>query len=243
MSAFIDITGKRYGQLEVLRLAERRGKNNASYWWCKCSCGNEKIIQGSMLKSGNTKSCGHLKLKHGEASSGKHTREYRCWEGIRQRCHNPNNKDYKNYGARGIRECDRWQSFENFLEDILRDIGRCPPGYTIERVDNNRGYEPGNCKWETRANQNKNKRMENIKRRGADHPLFRRNTGEKNAFFGKRHSEETKQKLRNAALKQMAEQKNPMLGKQHSEETKRKIRLALATRRRKKIQDVLKLSS
>jgi len=93
---------------------------------------------------------------HGHSSSiGPDSRTYGCWRNMKQRCLNPNNKEFKNYGARGITICDRWvDSFSAFLEDM----GECPDSLTIERLDNSKGYEPGNCIWAPRSVQSRNRR-------------------------------------------------------------------------------------
>jgi hypothetical protein len=91
---------------------------------------------------------------HGETVNGP-SREYRTWQGIQQRCYNPDAQNFKYYGARGIKVCQRWlESFENFLVDM----GRCPPSLTLERNDNDGNYEPSNCRWATWSEQNRNKR-------------------------------------------------------------------------------------
>lgn len=155
----IDITGHRYSRLIVIRMAGR--KKGRPLWRCLCDCGNEITALSNSLRQGNTKSCGcwHSETSskngksnrtHGESKS----REYRTWVSMRERCNNPRNKDFASYGGRGITVCLRWISFENFL----LDMGRCPPGHSIDRKDNNDGYNPKNCHWATSSEQNKNRR-------------------------------------------------------------------------------------
>jgi hypothetical protein len=95
-----------------------------------------------------------INARHGCARNGKRTTEYNCWLGMKDRCFNPNRKFYLNYGGRGITVCNRWMKFENFLEDM----GERPPGLTLDRVNNNRNYEPNNCRWATRKQQSANRR-------------------------------------------------------------------------------------
>ena len=95
------------------------------------------------------------KMKHGQCLNGKKTSEYRTWQQLRQRCENPNNKAYNNYGGRGIKVCTRWQDFRNFFEDMGKKPG---PKYSIDRIDNDGNYEPSNCRWATRHDQRINSR-------------------------------------------------------------------------------------
>ncbi len=155
-----DLTGDVYGQLKVLSFAGYYYGCGQRYprWNCKCSCGVDCIVRGSDLRSGQ-KSCGCQKNKatgdrsrtHG--SSG--TREYHSWCAMRARCSNPKIKQYCDYGGRGIRVCERWDSFENFLSDM----GPSPsPKHSIDRIDADGDYEPTNCRWATYKEQMSNKR-------------------------------------------------------------------------------------
>lgn len=162
MSRFIDLTGERFGRLVVIK---RVGKNKQgkSLWLCRCDCGNEIIVRGSDLKSGNTKSCGCLQKEKSSTCNTKHghsdTEIYRSWHDMIRRCNNPNCKQYKDYGGRGIQVCKRWMKFENFLEDM---INSWEPGLTLERTDNKRGYYPDNCEWVTRQEQQRNTRRNHL---------------------------------------------------------------------------------
>lgn len=159
MSDVIDIVGRRFGRLVVIRKTNIRSQSRHIKWSCICDCGNEISIISSSLKSGNTQSCGCLNidnLKQRKTHSRSHIPEYHSWNSMKGRCLNLNNLAYHNYGGRGIKVCDRWlNSFENFYEDM----GPKPsPKHSIDRVNNDGHYEPSNCKWATSQEQNNNRR-------------------------------------------------------------------------------------
>lgn len=161
---FIDRTNKIYGRLRALYLHECR--NGDSYWRCICECGNEKTIRASSLQSGNTKSCGCLAVEngkkqgiatktHGEGAHAVRTRTYRIWQGMLRRCDTPSASGYKNYGGRGICVCPEWR--ESYL-NFKNDMGECPPGLSLDRIDNSKNYCKANCRWTDRVTQRRNSR-------------------------------------------------------------------------------------
>jgi len=161
MSAKIDLTGNKYSKLTVIREAGRNNRNQIT-WECLCSCGNVKIVVGTNLKNGSCRSCGCLRsivrkgkaLKHGKVN----TPEYEVWHGIKQRILNPNNDRYKHYGGRGITLDPAWLKFENFFKDMgKRPVGINGEKYSIDRKNNNKGYNKDNCRWTTLAVQSNNK--------------------------------------------------------------------------------------
>lgn len=155
----IDLTGKKYGKLTVIEPADV--KKGHLRWKCKCDCGNERIVHGSSLKSGHTTSCGCYKTENAKKlySSVRQNdkRLYAVWNGIKQRCRNPNNFSYHNYGGRGIDICDEWaNSYEAFYYWAIEN------GYThgleIDRKDYDGNYEPSNCRWVDDKAQANNRR-------------------------------------------------------------------------------------
>lgn len=153
----IDLTGQQFGRLKVIAQSGRN-KWRIALWLCKCICGNTKIIAGCDLK-GSTKSCGCLRkegnnVQHGQNRNKKPTKAYKAWDSLKQRCNNPRNKDYKSYGGRGITVCEEWQKFSNFF----KDMGECPEDYSLDRIDNDKGYNKKNCQWTTSKQQARNRR-------------------------------------------------------------------------------------
>lgn len=150
-SNFRDRTGERHSRLTVIR---KSTDHIRPYWVCACDCGNTTTVRGDHLKEGRVGSCGCIKdeqrTKHGQSR----TRTYKCWQAMKDRCENPKNKAFENYGKRGISYCREWADFEVFY----RDMGDMPIGLTLERVDNDAGYCASNCKWDTRAAQVRNRR-------------------------------------------------------------------------------------
>lgn len=173
----INRTGQRFGRLTVIERAENSSSGRVQ-WLCRCECGSTTVVLGSNLKSGKQKSCGCLHrelsteriLRVSEAQRGCNSPSYRhgmahtklnhVWNSIKQRCFNQNNKAYKHYGGRGITVCDEWRdNFQAFYDWAMANGYQ--EGLSIDRIDNNKGYSPENCRWVTMSEQNKNKRAKN----------------------------------------------------------------------------------
>ena len=169
MGRFIDFTGRKFGRLTVLERTENIGRLTA--WLCLCECGTTKSVLAGHLQQARIVSCGCWKKENSKAKATKHgkhgTKLHWVWLSMRQRCNNPKNKAYKNYGGRGISVCNSWGAFETF--EIWALNNGYSEGLSIDRIENDGNYEPDNCRWIPLAEQNLNTR----KNRLVDSPLGR----------------------------------------------------------------------
>ncbi len=156
MGHVIDLTGQRFGRLIAVSIGSDR-----RHWTCLCDCGRSVNVRSDCLKSGNSRSCGCLKrdsaTKHGHShknAATPPTRTYTSWQAMWTRCTKESSDNFKYYGANGITVCERWKDFGAFL----CDMGERPAGTSIDRIDNSRGYKPGNCRWATPKQQALNRR-------------------------------------------------------------------------------------
>ena len=165
MGKHVNLIGKKFNRLTVVRQTDKRDSNGNIIWLCVCDCGNMVEQRGGSLTSGHAKSCGCWHRERSSVFAKKHLRThglrkhrlYTIWEHMKQRCYNVNNKSYKDYGARGITVCNEWRcDFLSFFNWAIDNGYR--ENLTIDRINNNGNYEPSNCRWATNIVQNRNKR-------------------------------------------------------------------------------------
>jgi hypothetical protein len=164
MSKRKDLSGERFGRLVVLKYCNNN-KYGRAVWECECSCQKKTITlvtSNCLLREGGTQSCGCLQKEMMSATKTTHgkskTVTYKRWAGMINRCYNSKDSFYYCYGGRGIKVCDQWLKFEGFYEDM----GECPTGLSIDRIDNNDNYYKENCRWATNKEQSRNKRNNRI---------------------------------------------------------------------------------
>jgi hypothetical protein len=162
MSKLIDLTGQKFGRLTVIKRAEN--KRGQTRWETLCECGKVCFQTSNALSSGHSKSCGCAKIEaltkrlttHGQSVIGYRSKEYGIWSGIKTRCYNTTRRDYKYYGGRGIIMCEEWR---NSFIAFYAYVGKCPDNmHSIDRINNDGNYEPGNVRWATKNIQFHNTR-------------------------------------------------------------------------------------
>lgn len=186
MGRIISMVGLVFGRLTVVSRAGSDVAGNVTYN-CSCHCGRVTVVSGYSLRRGTTASCGCYHSEVCTRHGGCGTPTYKVWSSIKERCLHPKCSKYPNYGGRGIKVCDRWLKFENFLADM----GERPDGMTIDRINNDGDYEPGNCRWATPVEQASNTRATRFTMLGGERVTFSeaaRRLGMSRSGFGSRVS-------------------------------------------------------
>lgn len=166
MGKFVDLTGRRFGRLEVISRGEDYVSPSgyvAVNWVCRCDCGNTVVVRGCNLKSGASTSCGCERIIHPNrlTHGQKNTRLYKIWKSMKERCCNKNNASWPEYGGRGIEVCEQWlHDFKSFYDWSMKNGYR--EDLSIDRIDNDKGYGPENCRWSDSVGQQNNKRNNHI---------------------------------------------------------------------------------
>ena len=158
-----ELTGQKYNRLFVIKRDSLPETGKQIYWKCLCDCGNISRVDSWSLRNNKIKSCGCLQTENRYIADHTihgyyNTPTYHTWEGMKQRCLNPEATRYPDYGAKGITVCDRWLDFQNFLADM----GERPEDHTLDRINPFGHYEPSNCRWATRKVQANNTRRKHI---------------------------------------------------------------------------------
>lgn len=161
----IDLTGQTFGRLKIIQQAGFN-RSHEALWLCICSCQSELKVSGNNLRSGNSQSCGCLKrevlgvasITHGHTRNKRWSPEYRTWVAMMARCRNPNHEKYRYYGGAGREVYAPWHNAEVFISYLIDHLGRKPAGMILGRIDNKRGYFPGNIRWATLMQQAANRR-------------------------------------------------------------------------------------